>query len=337
VAATSGRSVSVQRSESDLGTVLNRQDDLAACYTRFSSRNQSEKSIDDQLRENRTFAKGHGHTIPDSLHFTDHAISGATVVREGLDALREAAKKGLIRTLYVYSLSRLSRETTFGLPLLKELHYVHKIRILSVSEGIDTDREGWYEVSTIINLFNERLLKEMSKNTRRGLIGTVVQSYSVGDYVFGYTSVPAPNGAMHRRGGIDIPRRVYAILEEQVPWVVRIFHWYVVEGRSTGWIAKELTALFIHAEKTLGIPRPDTRSRRDLSEVQKSIEPEVVAQYQAGRLLDEIANSVGVSRPTVHRCLKSWHEEHGLPLLDGRARRKTLEIKERPQPDAKAG
>jgi len=79
-------------------------------------------------------------------------------VRDGLDDLREAARHGRIQILFVHSLSRLSRETTFGLPLLKELNVVNGVRIISVSEGIDSDQPLWYEMAMISSLQNERFL-----------------------------------------------------------------------------------------------------------------------------------------------------------------------------------
>jgi len=232
--------VAARRSRAGTAAVL---DGAAACYTRYSSDNQDEKSIEDQLRECREAAARNSYAIPDSLHFSDAAVSGATVVRDGLDDLREAARHGRIQILFVHSLSRLSRETTFGLPLLKELNVVNGVRIISVSEGIDSDQPLWYEMAMISSLQNERYLKELAANTRRGLVGTVVSPYSCGDYVFGYTSVPSPDGATRRRGGIPVPRRIYAIEPANSKWVVLIFVWFAIEGRSKSWIARQLTRL----------------------------------------------------------------------------------------------
>jgi transposase len=116
----------------------------------------------------------------------------------------------------------------------------------------------------------------------------------------------------------------------------RLAHSMWAQGASCDEIAQALrvsrsrvTALFHHAAKELGLPKPDTRGRRPLSEVQKQIEPEVVARYEGGELLDEIAKAVGASRPTVDRCLARWLEQQGLPKVDGRTRRKTLLLRQR--------
>jgi len=50
-----------------------------AIYARYSSDNQRDASIADQLRVCREFAKRQAWTIIDE--FTDHAVSGATLLR----------------------------------------------------------------------------------------------------------------------------------------------------------------------------------------------------------------------------------------------------------------
>ena len=61
----------------------------AAIYARYSSDNQRDASIADQLRVCREFAVRQGWTIVDD--FTDHALSGATLLRAGFQALMRDA------------------------------------------------------------------------------------------------------------------------------------------------------------------------------------------------------------------------------------------------------
>ena len=56
-----------------------------AIYARYSSDNQRDASIADQLRLCREFASRHGWTVVQE--FADHAISGATLLRSGFQAL----------------------------------------------------------------------------------------------------------------------------------------------------------------------------------------------------------------------------------------------------------
>ena len=60
-----------------------------AIYARYSSDNQRDASIADQLRVCREFAARQGWTVVEE--FTDHAISGATLLRSGFQALMRDA------------------------------------------------------------------------------------------------------------------------------------------------------------------------------------------------------------------------------------------------------
>ena len=65
-----------------------------AIYARYSSDNQRDASIADQLRVCREFAARQGWTV--AQEFTDHAISGATLLRAGFPGVdaRRAATDG---------------------------------------------------------------------------------------------------------------------------------------------------------------------------------------------------------------------------------------------------
>jgi len=56
----------------------------AAIYARYSSENQSEKSIDDQIRVCRKYIENNDMTIEDKHIYIDEAISGSIVNRSGL-------------------------------------------------------------------------------------------------------------------------------------------------------------------------------------------------------------------------------------------------------------
>jgi len=61
----------------------------AAIYARYSSENQSEKSIDDQIRVCKNYIKEHSMTLRDNYIYIDEAISGSLVNRPGLQALEK--------------------------------------------------------------------------------------------------------------------------------------------------------------------------------------------------------------------------------------------------------
>lgn len=216
---------------------------IGASYARFSSEHQKDTSIDDQQRVCRDRAERDGVLIDPRFEFSDRAVSGTVLVREGLDALRAAARDRKFSVLYVYSTSRLGRESTFTFELLKELVLDCKVRLVSASEGIDSSHECWYDMSVFTGLQHERYVKDLSNHVRRGQEGTVLQGFSIGDLCYGYESIPAPNGETVGRGRDAKPRKVYSVVRELANWVLQMFRWYGDEHRTLGWIVDELNRL----------------------------------------------------------------------------------------------
>ena len=81
----------------------------AAIYARYSSENQSEKSIDDQIRVCKNYAKEHDFTVDDKHIYVDEALSGSLINRPGLQALEKSAEGKEFDAMIVDDLSRLSR------------------------------------------------------------------------------------------------------------------------------------------------------------------------------------------------------------------------------------
>ena len=79
-----------------------------AIYARYSSDNQRDASIADQLRICREFAARQGWTVVQE--FTDHAISGATLLRSGFQALMRDALNRRFDVVLAESLDRFSRD-----------------------------------------------------------------------------------------------------------------------------------------------------------------------------------------------------------------------------------
>lgn len=217
--------------------------EVAADYSRFSSNNQRDESIDQQQQKCREHASRLGHTILPANEFEDRAVSGTKLEREGLNELLEAAKQGRFNVLYLYSLSRLARESVITLPILKKLVYVYSVRCICVTEGIDTDTTGWEVIAAIFALIHEQFIKDLSVAVIRGQEGALLSGYSVGDWCFGYGSEPVPGSEQNRAGRNSKPRKIYVINQEHAEWVSRIFTWFVDEGMSIGQIVKRLNHL----------------------------------------------------------------------------------------------
>jgi site-specific DNA recombinase len=213
---------------------------VAASYSRYSSDQQREESIADQQRKCQEAAGRNEHQILPEFEYSDSAVSGTKLHRDGLDAMLRDAEAGEFKTLYFHSLSRLSRESVITMPMLKRLVYVYKVRIISVTEGVDSDTDNWEVIASIMSLLHERYIKELAENVFRGQEGAVLAGLCVGDYRFGFTSIPIPGSEQTRKGRNAKPRMQYVVDEITAPWVIRVFNWFVKKRRSIRWITRTL-------------------------------------------------------------------------------------------------
>jgi site-specific DNA recombinase len=138
----------------------------AAIYARFSSENQSDASIDDQVRVCRRYAGLQGFTV--SAVYGDPAFSGTSTLRPDYQKLLEDARNGAFEIIVAESLDRLSRDLTDVASLYKHLTYFG-IRLVTVAEG----------------LINEWYLKDLAQKTHRGLEGRMRSGMSGGGICYG--------------------------------------------------------------------------------------------------------------------------------------------------------
>ena len=214
---------------------------IAASYARYSSDQQDASSIDQQQRKCRDAAIANRHELRPEFEFADQAVSGAKVDRQGFQQMLATAREGQFEVLYFESLSRLARELIISVPTLKELVYVHHVRIISTSEGLDSDRAGWELMAIFRSWMHGEFLTALRAAVLRGQEDAVRNDFSVGDWCFGYRSESIPGSADGRRGRNPKLRMRILIEEDHAKWVRQIFDWFTVERRSISWIARELT------------------------------------------------------------------------------------------------
>ena len=83
----------------------------AAIYARVSSDQQKEdKTIASQTATLVAFARQEGYTVPEEWIFEDAGYSGASLVRPGLERVRDLAAAGEIQAVLTLSPDRLSRK-----------------------------------------------------------------------------------------------------------------------------------------------------------------------------------------------------------------------------------
>jgi DNA invertase Pin-like site-specific DNA recombinase len=93
----------------------------AAIYARVSSDKQREENtIASQTAALVAFAREQQFEVPQEWVFEDDGYSGASLIRPGLERVRDLAAEGLIQAILVYAPDRLSRRYAYQILLIEE-------------------------------------------------------------------------------------------------------------------------------------------------------------------------------------------------------------------------
>ena len=180
-----------------------------ALYARFSSDNQREASIEDQLRLCRVYAEKHGWTIVGSYH--DRAVSGASLVRAGIQGLLVDAIDGRFDIVLSEALDRISRDQEDVAGVFKRMAFAN-VKIVTLSEGEITHLHVGLK-----GTMNALFLKDLADKTRRGLRGRVEAGKSGGGLCYGYEVIRQTDSAGEPECGgrrivpeaADVVRRIF--------------------------------------------------------------------------------------------------------------------------------
>ena len=180
-------------------------------------------SIGNQKKLLIKVAKEKGYT--NLVHFFDDGISGVTMDRPGFADMIQQLAQGKAAAVFVKDLSRLGRNYIEVGRLTEEFFPNHDIRLVAVSDNIDTD-EGENELAPIRNLFNEWYARDISKKRR---ISNKIKGNAgepMGQPPYGYIKDP------------ENPKRW--IVDEEAAQVVRRIYRMTLEGVGTEQIAAKL-------------------------------------------------------------------------------------------------
>ena len=180
-------------------------------------------SIGNQKKLLIKVAKEKGYT--NLVHFFDDGISGVTMDRPGFADMIQQLEQGKAAAVFVKDLSRLGRNYIEVGRLTEEFFPNHDIRLVAVSDNIDTD-EGENELAPIRNLFNEWYARDISKKRR---ISNKIKGNAgepMGQPPYGYIKDP------------ENPKRW--IVDEEAAQVVRRIYHMTLEGVGTEQIAAKL-------------------------------------------------------------------------------------------------
>lgn len=181
-------------------------------------------SIGNQKKLLTKIAKEMGYT--NLVTFTDDGVSGVTMDRPGFNDMMEQLAADKAAAVFVKDLSRLGRNYIEVGRLMDEFFPEHNIRLVAVSDGIDT-AEGENELAPIRNLFNEWYARDISKKRR---ISNKIKGNAgepMGQPPYGYMKDP------------DNPKRW--IVDEEAAMNVRRIYGMTLEGLGTEQIATRLS------------------------------------------------------------------------------------------------
>src|ERR671911_2457216 len=182
-----------------------------AIYARYSSDNQRDASIADQLRVCRESAARQGWTVVEE--FTDHAISGASLLRSGFQALMRDSLNGQFDIVLAEALDRFSRDQEDTAGLFKRLTFAG-VSIVTLAEGDIT-----FLHIGLKGTMNAMFLKELADKTRRGLRGRIELGKAGGGVSFGYRIVRRLENGVVTTGDREV-------VAEEAAIVRRIFNDY---------------------------------------------------------------------------------------------------------------
>lgn len=144
-------------------------------------------SIDDQVRVRRQF--GLSQKWVEVAVYSDAAVSGAGADRKGYQHLVKAVliPNCPFTVVLVDDTSRTARDLEEILHLYKLLRF-HNIRLIAISQGIDSTSKQGKVLLTVHGLVDEMYWEEIGLKTHRGLSGCFYRGTSTGGRCYGYNA-----------------------------------------------------------------------------------------------------------------------------------------------------
>ena len=201
---------------------------VAAIYARVSSEQQKEENtIASQTAALIAFAREQGYGVPDEWVVEDEGFSGASLLRPGLERLRDLAAEGYIQAVLIHSPDRLSRKYAYQVLLTEEFarHGVETIFLKAPHSGTPED-QLMLQFQGMIAEYERAQILERSRRGKRHRARAGEVSVLGG----------APYGYRYIRKSRDAPAR-YEIDAPEAEVVQLVYDMYTVKGLSIGAIA----------------------------------------------------------------------------------------------------
>jgi len=215
----------------------------AAIYARVSSDKQKEENtIASQTAALVSFAAEQGYTVPSEWVFEDEGYSGASLIRPGLEQVRDLAAEGHLAAVLVYAPDRLSRRYAYQILLIEEFAragvetlFIRSPRTATAEDQLLLQFQGMiaeYERAQIL----ERSRRGKRHRARQGQVSVLSGA------PFGYRYVRKSEQSA----------AYYEIDEMAAPVVRLVYKQYTNGGLSIGAIARLLNDQQIPTRKQAG-------------------------------------------------------------------------------------
>jgi site-specific DNA recombinase len=215
-----------------------------ALYARVSSDQQAQEgTIDSQVSLLRERIAAAGGGLDEASCFIDDGVSGSTLVRPGLERLRDQAAAGAIDRLYVLAPDRLARRHAHQMVLVEELQACG-VELVFVNRplGMTPEDQLLLQVQGVIAEYERAKILE---RTRRGRLHAARcgRISVLGQAPYGYRYLDK-----HARGGVA----AYEVVADEAEVVRQIFAWVGRDGCSLAEVARRLEQLGVpgrHGQK----------------------------------------------------------------------------------------
>ena len=206
-----------------------------AIYARVSSDQQAEAgTIESQVRALRERVVQAGLQVSEVVEFIDDGYSGSTLIRPGLEQLRDLVALGGVEQVYVHSPDRLARKYAYQVLLLDEFFQAGvEIIFLNHPLGQSPEDDLLLQVQGMIAEYERAKILERSRRGKR-------HAAQNGDVAvlsgapYGYRYITKQEGGGQAR---------YEIILDEAKIVRQIFHWLARERLSIGEVCRRLNKM----------------------------------------------------------------------------------------------
>ena len=208
------------------------QDLRIAVYARVSGEQRADEStIASQLAVLEARVAADSLALLPEHRFIDDGYSGATLVRPGLERLRDLAASGALDRVYVHSPDRLARRYAYQVLLIDELRRAGvEIVFLNRQIGVSPEDDLLLQVQGMVAEYERAKILERSRRgkrhaARKGSVNVLGRA----PYGFRYVS-------KHDGGGVAR----YEVVEEQARVVRQVYEWVGRDRVSIGEVCRRL-------------------------------------------------------------------------------------------------